>query len=91
MPSETRLVAAEIPSEMADRVEQMAEQLGRTPAWVIEEALSCWIDLEDERHQQTLDALAEVDAGLLVDDEDVRAWVESLGTENPLPMPVPKP
>jgi predicted transcriptional regulator len=90
MPSETRLIAAEVPNEIADRVEQLAEQRGRTPASVIEEALSCWIDQEDESARMTLEALAEVDAGLVVDDEDVRAWVESLGTENPLPMPVPK-
>jgi len=30
------------------------------------------------------------DAGDLVDDEEVWAWVDSWGTENELPMPQPK-
>jgi predicted transcriptional regulator len=90
MQSETRLIAAEIPSEMADKVEQIAEQRGRTPSWVIEEALSCWIEQEDQRDLMTLEALADVDAGRVVDHADVRAWAKSLGTKNPLPLPVPK-
>lgn len=90
MTSKTRIVAAEIPSDMADRIEQLAEQLGRSPSWVVEDALACWLDREEEHYQMTLEALADVDAGRVVDHEEVRAWTNSLGTKNPLPMPKPK-
>ncbi|HYD70621.1 hypothetical protein [Azospirillum sp.] len=36
------------------------------------------------------EGVASADAGLLVDDEDVWAWVDSWGSENELSMPVPK-
>jgi predicted transcriptional regulator len=41
-------------------------------------------------HQRTLRALADVDAGRLIDDEDMQAWAESLGTDHQLPEPQPR-
>ncbi len=41
------------------------------------------------RHQQTLEALADVDAGRLIDDEAMQAWADSLGTDHELPAPQP--
>jgi hypothetical protein len=31
--------------------------------------------------------IAEADAGLLIPSAEVKAWIDSLGTANPLPMP----
>ena len=36
------------------------------------------------------EAQADVEAGRLVDWEDVRAWIDSLATPHPLPPPYPK-
>ena len=33
------------------------------------------------------EAEAEADAGLLIPSAEVKAWIDSLGTANPLPMP----
>ena len=33
------------------------------------------------------EAEAEADAGLLIPSAEVKAWIESLGTANPLPVP----
>jgi predicted transcriptional regulator len=33
------------------------------------------------------EAEAEADAGLLIPSADVKAWIDSLGTANPLPKP----
>ena len=41
------------------------------------------------RHQLTLEGLADVDAERLIDDEAMRAWAKSLGTEEELPIPRP--
>ncbi|HKM61108.1 MAG TPA: CopG family transcriptional regulator [Acidisphaera sp.] len=40
-------------------------------------------------HQATLRGLADVDAGRLIDDEKIQAWLESLGTDHELPPPEP--
>lgn len=45
------------------------------------------ISPEVQRRQWTLDAMADVDAGRVIDDERVRAWADSLDTETPLPLP----
>jgi predicted transcriptional regulator len=42
---------------------------------------------EEEKHQLTLEGLADVDAGRVIPDEEVKAWVKCLGTANPLPVP----
>jgi len=39
------------------------------------------------RHRLTLKALAAVDAGDVISDEAVSAWMDSLGGDNPLPPP----
>ncbi|MBP2292517.1 CopG family transcriptional regulator [Azospirillum rugosum] len=41
-------------------------------------------------HRAVQEALESAKAGLLVDDEEVWAWVDSWGTEHELPMPEPK-
>ena len=44
----------------------------------------------DWRVHMTLEGLAEADAGRLIDDEDMAAWADSLGTANELPAPQPR-
>jgi predicted transcriptional regulator len=45
------------------------------------------LDQEEERSRLTREALADVDAGRVVDHQAVQAWAESLSTESPLPVP----
>jgi len=45
---------------------------------------------EDLRTALTLEALEDVDAGRLIEHEDVKAWAESLSAANPLPVPLAK-
>jgi predicted transcriptional regulator len=44
----------------------------------------------DQATRMTLEGLADVDAGRLIDGEDMAAWGASLGTENELPPPQPR-
>ena len=53
----------------------------------MKQALAAWVDQEEERHKLTLEGLADVDAGRLIDHARVVAWAESLGTDDPLPSP----
>ncbi|HZX64774.1 MAG TPA: hypothetical protein VFE76_05245, partial [Myxococcales bacterium] len=40
-----------------------------------------------ERHRLTLEGLADIDAGQVIDHQAVQAWAESLGTRRPRPIP----
>lgn len=86
----TRVLTAHVPIDLADKVDQMADRLERSRAWVVKQALATWIDQEEERRNLTLEALAEVDTGNTIDHRSVLAWAESLSTEQPLPLPEPR-
>ncbi|MPT48322.1 MAG: ribbon-helix-helix protein, CopG family [Sphingobium sp.] len=89
MATETKVLTAHVPLGLADKVDAMAARLERSRGWVMKQALAAWVDLEEERHRMTLDALADVDAGRVIDHRAVQAWADSLGTDTPLPPPVP--
>ena len=44
---------------------------------------------EDEKHRMTLRGLADARAGRTISNERVMAWLDSLDTDTPLPMPEP--
>ena len=47
-------------------------------------------DLLQQRRQMTQEALADVDADRLIEDEDMETWADSLGSESELPPPQPR-
>ncbi len=85
--TETRVLTAHIPLPLAEKVDQMAARLERSRGWIMKQALSAWIDQEEERSLLTRDALADVDAGRVIDHQVVQAWSDSLNTDQPLPIP----
>jgi predicted transcriptional regulator len=86
-PIETRVITAHVQLQLAKKVDQLAERVGRSKDWIIKQALAAWIDQEDERSRLTREALADVGAGRVIDHQAVQAWAGSLSTENPLPVP----
>ncbi|MDX8499835.1 ribbon-helix-helix domain-containing protein [Mesorhizobium sp. VK4C] len=84
---DTKVITAHVPLPLAEKVDELAARLERPRGWIVKQALSAWIDLEEERRRLTLEALADVDAGRVTDHQAVQAWAESLGTEKPLPVP----
>lgn len=83
----TKVLTAHVPLNLADKVDAMASRLDRSRGWVVKQALAAWVDQEEERHRMTLEALADVDAGRLIDQHDILAWADSLATDQPLPPP----
>lgn len=71
----------------AEKVDQMAARLERSRGWIMKQALSAWIDQEEERSRLTREALADVDAGRVIDHQAVQAWADSLSTDTPVPVP----
>jgi len=86
-PTKTRSVTAHVPVDLAERVDDIAARLERSKNWIIKQALAAWLDQEEERSRLTREALADVDAGRVVDHQAVQAWADSLGTDNPLSVP----
>ncbi len=84
---ENRVITAHIPISLAEQVDAIAERLERSRGWVVKQALTDWIALEEERRTMTLEALTEVDRNEVVAHEDVQAWAVSLGRLNPQPPP----
>lgn len=67
----TKVLSAQIPLPLADKVD----------------ALAAWVNQEEVRSRLTREALADVDAGRVIDHQAVQAWADSLDTEHPLAEP----
>lgn len=83
----TKVLTAHIPLPLAKKVDELASRLERSRGWIMKQALSAWVEQEEERSRLTREALADVDAGQVIDHQSVQAWADSLGTEEPLPPP----
>jgi predicted transcriptional regulator len=84
---DTKVITAHVPLPLANRVDELAARLERSRGWIVKQALSAWVDQEEERRQLTLEALADVDAGRVIEHQAVQAWADSLDTEAQLPAP----
>ena len=85
--AKTKVLTAHVPLQMAEKVDQMASRLERSRGWIMKQALSAWIDQEEERSRLTREALADIDAGRVIEHQAVQVWADSLDTENPLDVP----
>lgn len=89
--ADTRVLTAHVPVALADQVDQIAARLERSRGWVIKQALSDWVALEQERSALTNEALDDAATGRLVEHQAVLDWADSLGGDTPLPAPIPSP
>jgi len=85
--AETRVMTAHVPIPLAEQVDELAAKLDRSRGWVLKQALAAYVEREAERHRQTLEAMAQVDAQKGVSHQDVKAWAASLGTDQPKLLP----
>ena len=84
---DTKVLTVHVPLPLADKVDLLAARLERSRGWIMKQALAAWVDQEEERERLTREALADVDAGRLIDHDAVRAWADSLDSDEPLPLP----
>ncbi|OGR99486.1 MAG: CopG family transcriptional regulator [Elusimicrobia bacterium RBG_16_66_12] len=76
----TRVLTAHVPVSLAKQVDLAATRLERSRGWIVQKALVDWIGREEDRRRMTLEALADIDAGRVVDDKTVRSWAAGLGS-----------
>ena len=84
----TKVLTTHVPIDLATKVDVMAARLDRSRGWIVKQAIAAWVDLEEERHRMTLEALTDVDRGDIVSHQAVQAWADSLLTDTPLPSPL---
>ena len=83
----TKVLTTHVPLPLAEKVEQVAKRMERSRAWIIKQALSAWLEQEEERERLTQEALADVDVGHVITHQDVQAWADSLSTDKIMPAP----
>ena len=68
--------------EVEEKLAVVAERARRTKSWIINEAVKVYLERlgeDEERWQETLESLASVRAGRVVEGDDVLKWVASWG------------
>jgi predicted transcriptional regulator len=78
---DTRVVTAHLPDELARKLDHLVERLDRPKGWIVKEAIAAYVALEEKRHRLTLEALADVDAGRMLEHEEVERWAADLGKD----------
>jgi predicted transcriptional regulator len=84
---ETKVITAHVPLPLAQKVDQMATRLDRSRGWIIKQAITAWMEQEEERDRLTLEALTDVDTGRVIDQQAVQEWADSLSNDKPLQVP----
>jgi predicted transcriptional regulator len=82
-----RILTTRLPVPLAQKVDDISRRLERSRGWILQQALVDWIDREEERTRLTLEGLADVDAGRVIDHSIVKAWADSLDSDHSLPPP----
>ena len=80
---DTKVITAHVPLPLAEKVDQWAARLERPRGWIVKQALTGWIEREEERRRLTLEGLRDVDDGRVVDHQTVLAWAASLDADPP--------
>ena len=84
---ETKVITAHVPLPLANKVDQIAIQRDRSRGWVVKQALTAWMEQEEERNRLTLEALADVDTGHVINQQAVQEWANRLDSDQPLKVP----
>ncbi|MFE8032992.1 CopG family ribbon-helix-helix protein [Thiohalocapsa marina] len=74
-----------MPDDLLERLDATATRLRRSKGWIINDALREYLErehLRQRRDEETREALAELDAGQVVDGDEVLAWIDSWGSKN---------
>ena len=86
-------VTLKMDDTLRQRVQQLANARKRTAHWMMREAITAYVEREEAEEALRQEALAAWEdfqtTGLHVTHEEMRDWLLSIGTENPLPPPEP--
>ena len=49
--TETKFITTHLPLPLADKIDQLAARLERSRGWIVKQALSAWVEQEEERNR----------------------------------------
>lgn len=75
--------------EINERLDRLAGATRRSKSFLTNEAVVRYLAEEEAFIADVMAGLAEADAGQLVAHEDAARYLRSLGTDRPLPVPIP--
>lgn len=75
--AKTRPITVRVPAELAERVDEIADRLGRSRSLIVKQALSAWVDQEEDRSRLTREALDDIDAERVVDHQTVESGLRA--------------
>jgi predicted transcriptional regulator len=73
------MTSVRMPDDLMCRLDAAAERLRRSKGWIIKDAVREYLERADmrlRRLEETKDALAELNAGELIDGDEVLAWLD---------------
>jgi len=79
------MTSVRMPDELLQRLDSTATRLRRSKGWIINDAVREYLEREDlrqRRDEETREALTDLDAGQVVDGDQVLAWIDSWGSKN---------
>lgn len=86
--------AVKLDDEIYQRLKALAEARKRTPHWMMKEAISQFVEREEEIeriNQDTRERLVEYEkTGEHVEHQDVVKWLQAWGSDEELPCPLPR-
>ena len=77
MADDGRVVTAKLPDDLVSHMDEVAERIDRSKSWIVREAVAEWLAEEQRRHELTLEALASVDEGRTVSQEEAEQHFEA--------------
>ena len=86
------VTSVRLSDELQAQLEETAERLRRSKGWVISEALTEFIAKEERalaRLERSRKALNQLEAGQVIDGDEVMAWLASWGTDKESNPPGP--
>ena len=77
------MTSVRMPDDLMDQLEATASRLRRSKGWIIKDAVREYLEREGRRQQrllETQEALADLDAGRVIDGDAVLEWIDSWDT-----------
>jgi predicted transcriptional regulator len=76
--------------EVKARLELLAGRTRRSKSFLTNEAVERYLAEEEDFIRDVEAGIADADAGNLIEHEDAKRYIQSLGTDTPLPRPTPR-
>ena len=79
------MTSVRMPDELLERLEATAAKLRRSKGWIINDAVREYLAKEEHKARMlddTREALADIQAGRVVEAEPITDWLESWGSDD---------